>query len=969
MNTTEALRIRRPLPAPIERALAQRDISEEQVLVATDTDLDIRGEYTESWIVATRELVLVFLLDRDADEVLLLKDIRLQQIETARTDTRVGSGFLEIKTNGVFEELARFTNKNAEKFAKVAARLRTLAEGREVQIGVDEEIPVGRCKQCGTRLPDRNMTICPKCLKRGQVFLRFLAMTKQYWPYTTAAMVLVIFSTLIQLVPAKLTQVLVDHVFLKITPLPPWFAAITGIFDLTSPIQWLWALVGLLAVTTALGSIVGWMRETLAVKISNRLGYDLRQQVFDKMQDLAVRYHDTHPVGQLMTRCTQDVETLQTFINQLTSGFGYQLILVVSIAVVLLTMSWQLTLWAIAPAPFVMVFTYLYYKHITPMWRRYWAARSSMANMLNGALTGIRVVKAFAQEKREGRRFDKYSGGFNQSALDVGYATARFYPFVSFLFTLGSYFIWIRGGSEILSGEGGSDSGLTIGVLIAFLSYLSLFYAPLNSLTQMSTWFTSFTTQAHRVFEVLDERPEIEETGEAVEFEFEGAITFENVMFGYDPHIPILQDVSFRVHPGEMVGIVGHSGSGKSTTVNLIMRYYDINEGTIRIDNIDLQNIQKICLRRQVGLVAQDPFLFRGTIAENIHYGNPDVAPEQVLNAALSANAHMFITRNHDGYDSRLGERGSGLSGGERQRVAIARALLHNPQILILDEATSSVDTLAEREIQKAIEALSRGRTVIAIAHRLSTLRNCDRIIVFEEGQIRENGSHEELLALGGIYHKLVEIQSQLDSDRDGSVDNLAATVELEKAQSTLLTPSTGRRRDVDSVAPRIQYLDPKDLRVFSMSEGGMHVRYGSKTHEHVRAYRCFPVTRPNEFIALWIGDSALEHKEIGMIRRLHEVSPSSRMAIEHELAKRYFIHFVKHIAEIEEEVGYLIWHVVTDKGDVEFMTRRFERDVVYEAGPNSRIILDMDNNRYEIQDLDALDQTSKALYDKHVYW
>ncbi|MCC6775017.1 MAG: ABC transporter ATP-binding protein, partial [Gemmatimonadaceae bacterium] len=302
---------------------------------------------------------------------------------------------------------------------------------------------------------------------------------------------------------------------------------------------------------------------------------------------------------------------------------------------------------------------------------------------------------------------------------------------------------------------------MTSGQVIAFLGYLGLFYAPLNSLTQMSTWFTQFTTQAHRVFEVLDQEPEIHEPKDAVDIEIQGTIEFKNITFGYDPHIPVLHDVSFVAHQGEMIGIVGHSGSGKSTTVNLITRFYDPREGQVLIDNVPITKIRKNCLRRQIGIVLQDPFLFRGTVADNISYGNPDVAPEQMLDAALAANAHMFTVRNHDGYDARLGESGSGLSGGERQRVAIARALLHNPRVLILDEATSSVDTIAEREIQKALEGLSLGRTVIAIAHRLSTLRNCDRILVFEEGLIREMGTHEELLALGGIYKRLVEIQTQ----------------------------------------------------------------------------------------------------------------------------------------------------------------------------------------------------------------
>ncbi len=995
MLEQDTTHIRRPTPAPIRKVLEDRGIALEDIIVAAVTDLDIAGEYAESWVVATRDHAFVFALDDEFGEPLVLKDVALADVETVRTDTRVGSGFLEIKVNDVFEELARFSNRNAEKFNKIASLLKSLSAGKQVSMGKgDEEVLVGRCQKCGRPVPEKRMKICPKCVKRGLVFMRFLARVRDYWPYASVAMVLVVLTILIQLVPQQLTRVLVDNVFGE-QPLPGWLARFVDSLGATSKIGMLYVVVAALAVTTLSGAIVLWLRETLAAWLANRLGYDLRKEVFLKLEDLAVRYHDTHPVGQLMTRCSQDIEALQGFINQLTSGFGYQILLVIGVAAIMLATNWKLMLWAVMPAPFVMVFTALYYRRIIPRWRKYWTSRSSLANILHGSLNGVRVVKAFAQEAREARRFDRYSSNFRDAGMSVNMSTARFTPFISWLFQLGSYFVWLLGGKAIIDAHAASladdtlrsaaqattmisqtsPDELTLGTLLAFLGYLTLFYSPLNALTQMSTWFTSFTTQAHRVFEVLDEAPEIEEFDDAVEIEIQGAIQFREVTFGYDPHIPILHDVSFRVNPGEMLGVVGHSGSGKSTTVNLIMRFYDPQEGQITIDNIDIQKIKKLCLRRQVGLVAQDPFLFPGSIAENVAYGNPRVAPERILDAALAANAHMFITRIHDGYDTRLGEHGSGLSGGERQRVAIARALLHNPRILILDEATSSVDTIAEREIQKALEALSLGRTTIAIAHRLSTLRNCDRILVFEEGIIREQGTHEELLEQNGIYKKLVEIQAQLTSDRATSVDNLKATGDIEKADAVKReapAPVSQEERSSERsrlAVPRIRYLDPKQLHLYSKDEGGMRVVYRDEVYDHVRAYRCFPTSRPSEFIALWTGESALEHKEIGMIRRLKELAPSSSLAIGHELTKRYFIHYITKILSIKEDIGFLTWHVETDKGLMEFMTKNHDRRTVIEMGTNGRIIFDLDNNRYEIENLDTLAPADKATFLKYVYW
>ena len=948
-------------PPCLGKMLAKKGIRNEDILICADTDLAIEGEYSECWLVVTREAILVYHIDGDgpAARAVLSKEVPVAQVEKARTDSRVGSGFVELRINGVYEELVRFTNRYAEKFAKIAAQIRALAVGQEVVVKSPEELEAAAKAHKGFEdAPHLRV-------RRGTVFFRFLRYTSDYWPYTLLAMMLVVVTIALMIFPQQLIKVLIDQVFNEQEDAPRWFATLINVFGLTSRSQWLYLLVGLLAATTLINSLVGVMREALAVWINNRLGCDLRKEVFAKLQDLALRYHESQPVGQLMTRCSQDVETLQAFIHQLTSGFGFQMLLVVGVAVTMFSMNWLLALIACIPAPFVMASTYFFTQWVTPKWRKYWTRRSDLNSGLHSVLSGVRVVKAYAQEQREQARFGRISAAFQNIGLNVGLAQAVFYPSMGFVFQLGGYFIWLYGGSHILS-HSGAAGNLTVGELIAFLGYLGMFYAPLNSLTQMSTWFTQFTTQAHRVFEVLDQSSDIRDDKDSIEVGIQGAIEFKNVTFGYDPHIPVLKDISFCVSPGEMIGIVGHSGCGKSTTVNLIMRFYEVTEGEILVDNTDVRNIRKQNLRRQIGLVSQDPFLFRGTIAENIAYGNPDVAPEYILDAALQANAHMFITRNHDGYDARLGERGVGLSGGERQRVAIAQALLHNPRILILDEATSSVDTISEREIQRSLEALSRGRTTIAIAHRLSTLRHCDRILVFEDGEIREQGSHNELMRReGGIYRKLVETQMELTQGA-ASVDGLKDLKDLEEAETK--TPLHVR----NTVVPRIQYLDPKALRIEPLAEGDMRVIHKDAAYDHVRAYRCFPVSRPREFIALWTGATALEHREIGVIRELRKMEPQSLAAVESELRKRYFIHYIEEIFSIKENkdnIGYLIWHVKTDKGAMQFITRRWDRHVVVEGGKKGRIIFDIDENRYEIVNLDQLDAASRAAFLTHIFW
>jgi ATP-binding cassette subfamily B protein len=475
---------------------------------------------------------------------------------------------------------------------------------------------------------------------------------------------------------------------------------------------------------------------------------------------------------------------LQGFIWQLTNGFLYNFLIIVGVLAMLFTMNTMLALYVLIPIPFVLGSTYVFWRYVQPRYYHLWDSRSKIANVLSAALSGVRVIKAFAQERREYSRVRDYADRLRRSRMSVDIASSTFYPIVGFVFSAGGLIVWYVGGRSILE-----QHTITLGTLMAFFGYLGMFYGPLNSLMALSQWLTSFTTQANRIFEVLDTTVEVAESPQAADLDIVGTIRFDNVVFGYDPHTPVIRRVSLEIAPGEMIGIVGHSGSGKTTLINLLLRFYDPTEGSVTIDGVDLRDIKLDSLRRQVGLVLQDAQLFSGSVQENISYGRPEATFEEVLEAAKAANAHDFIVRMPDGYDTTLGERGAGLSGGERQRISIARTLLFNPRVLIFDEATSNVDTVTEREIQRALEALTRGRTTIAIAHRLSTLRNADRIIVFEEGRIAEIGTHEELLETNGLYHKMVTIQTQLTKEKE-AVDD----VHLLAAKSEVQPGTTGQR-------------------------------------------------------------------------------------------------------------------------------------------------------------------------------
>ncbi len=614
-----------------------------------------------------------------------------------------------------------------------------------------------QCPTCKAQLPP-DSDECPVCSRELQtppstwVLLRLWRFAKPYQGKLLAGFLLTLAATAATLVPPYLTMPLMDEVLIPFQ---------NGQAIDTTKVAWL--LGGLLASALFAWSL-GWARTYLLALVSERIGADLRTTTFEHLLRLSLDYYGSKRTGDLMNRVGSETDRINVFLSLHALDFATDVLMIAMTAAILVSINPWLALVTLVPLPFIAWLIHVVRDRLRTGFEKIDRVWSEVTNVLADTIPGIRVVKAFAQEKREADRF-RSANQYNLQVNDkLNKTWSLFSPTVSLLTEIGLLVVWGFGIWLV------AHHSITVGVLTAFIAYIGRFYGRLDSMSRIVSVTQKAAAGAKRIFDILDHVSNVPDPVNPVKMPMvKGGISLDNIGFRYGSR-SVIRGVSLDIQPGEMIGLVGHSGSGKSTLVNLICRFHDVSDGAISIDGTDIRRIAVADYRRNIGLVLQEPFLFFGTIAENIAYGKPDATREEIVAAARAAHAHEFILRLPQGYDSLVGERGQGLSGGERQRISIARALLIDPRILIMDEATSAVDTETEKEIQKALDNLVQGRTTIAIAHRLSTLRKADRLVVMDKGKIVEVGPHDELMARQGAYWRLYMAQ-QRKAEQDALID------------------------------------------------------------------------------------------------------------------------------------------------------------------------------------------------------
>ena len=712
------------LPLNIEKAVVLE--GDERIYYAVPVDIDKQGNLTDnSYLVVTTKKIYIF--SGEDKRIFDIKDF-----ESVTAEPGVGGGILTGTYKNIETVLVHYSSKHMSRFAYVARGINILISGRFEEVESNEYEKI--CPKCGRAIPGTKK--CPKCSGEGGFLSVFIKMAKPYKKEFFGVFLLMVLVAVTTLLNPEVQKRLINDVLKEGGGMRQALSFLALMFTLSVMIV-----------------IINILKSNASAKLGAKISADLRVELFNKYQRLPLAFINDRRPGELLNRITEDTRFIREFMEDVFCNLFAILFIFIWDVIFMLIINVKLALLTFIFVPIVSAVMLGLRKTIDRIFHLQFKKNDDVASDLQDVISGMRVVKSYGKEKQESERFKVLAGEFASIQKRNDRFWAMFDFFVSFLMGMGLVIVVYFGGMDVFSDK------MSVGELYQFITYTLLLFQYVGWMGRLPREVSRLTSCLERIYDVLAQEVTEEDASKVHDVDIKGEITFDHSTFGYKSYQPVLEDINAVVKPGEMIGIVGASGTGKSTLINLLMGLYEIDDGRILVDGTDMKEISSHSYHSQLGVVLQETFLFSGTIIDNIRFSKPDATIPEIIRAAKLANAHDFISKLPDGYNTYVGEKGHTLSGGERQRIAIARAILPDPRLLILDEATASLDTESEFMIQKALERLTAGKTTFAIAHRLSTLNNADRIMVIDGHRIAEIGTHSELLEKKGIYYNLFTAQ------------------------------------------------------------------------------------------------------------------------------------------------------------------------------------------------------------------
>ena len=699
----------------------------ERIYYAVPYDIDREGNWVKgAYLLVTTTKIHIY----DGEKI--TDTIEIKRCQKAKAEAKVGGGILVVTIDGLEHVLVHYSAKHLSRYAYIARGINILISGRFEEVESSEYEKT--CPKCGRAIPGTKN--CPKCSKEGGFLKDFTNMAKPYKKDFFGIFILMVLAAVTTLLNPEIQKHLINDVLKGNGGMKQALIFIMLMFSLS---------VGIV--------IVNILKSNASTRLGAKISADLRYKLFKKYQELPLAFINDRRPGELLNRITQDTTYIREFMEDVFCNLFAVLFIFIWDVLFMMILNIKLALLTFIFVPIVVVMILAFRRTVSRIFHLQWRKNDDVSSDLQDVISGMRVVKTYGREEAESERFKVLSAEFSETQRRNETFWAIFNPIISFLMGMGAVIVVYFGGLDVFGDK------MSAGELYQFITYTLLLFQYINWMSWLPRELSLLTSSLERINDILSQEINTPDEDTLVDLEIKGEIRFDHATFGYKSYQPVLEDINAVIKPGEMIGIVGASGTGKSTLINLLMGLYEIDDGHLLIDNIDLRNISRKSYHSQLGVVLQETFLFNGTIIDNIRFSKPDATYDEIVYAAKMANAHDFICQTPDGYNTYVGEKGYSLSGGERQRIAIARAILTNPRLLILDEATASLDTESEFMIQKALERLTDGKTTFAIAHRLSTLKKANRIMVIDGHNIAEIGTHEELLSRQGIYYNLHQAQ------------------------------------------------------------------------------------------------------------------------------------------------------------------------------------------------------------------